>query len=419
MTDSPIACEIIAVGSELLLGQIVDTNSSWMGRELAAAGIPSHHQIKVGDNQARLVAAIQTAIDRSGAVILCGGLGPTQDDLTREAVAEALGVELEFSDALAERIRSMFSSRGWEMPENNLRQAHVPAGGEAIPVQPGTAPGLVVPTPTGGVVYAVPGVPYEMQSMMTGFVLDDLRRRAGIGGTIRSRTLRTWGHSESRLSELLADRIDELEAAGNPTLAFLASGIEGLKVRITAAGEDARAATALLDAEEPVVRSIIGDVVFGTDDDTMESVVLGLLAEQGLTLSLAESLTGGMLGARLTAVPGASQVLRGGIIAYDPAVKVAELATSPEAPVVSREAAEAMAAGAAARFGTDVSIALTGVAGPGPAGGVEAGTVWMSWSIRGEIGSLEARLPGDRERVRQYSVITVLDQVRRALLAQT
>ena len=230
-------CEIVAVGTELLLGQIVDTNSSWMGERLALAGIDSHFQVKVGDNQQRIVDTIRHALSRSDAVILCGGLGPTQDDITREAIAEVMGVALVRDHAMGEKIRRGFEARGRRFTENNLRQADCPAGASFIPQMPGTAPGLICPVGE-RVIYAVPGVPFEMREMMEGTILPDLQRRAGVSAVIRSRVLKSWGESESRLAELLAERIEALDRAGNPTIAFQASGIEGLKIRITAKAED-------------------------------------------------------------------------------------------------------------------------------------------------------------------------------------
>ena len=236
-------CEIIAVGTELLLGQIVDTNSSWMGEHLALAGIDSHYQTKVGDNWDRIEAAVNLALDRSDAVIMCGGLGPTQDDITREVIAKVMGAELVMDEVIAARIEEMFRMRGREMPVNNLRQAMVPAGAVAISQQPGTAPGLVVPFIREGesekVLYAVPGVPYEMKEMFLGTIIPDLQHRSGETAVIDSRVLRTWGQSESGLAEMLTSRMKELDDVGNPTLAFLASGVEGIKVRVTAKASDA------------------------------------------------------------------------------------------------------------------------------------------------------------------------------------
>jgi len=288
-------CEIVAVGTELLLGQIVDTNSAWMGEQLALAGIDSTHQQTVGDNLERIVDALELALGRADAVIVCGGLGPTQDDITRNAIARVMGVRLVQDDAVVDRILERFAARGRRMPANNLLQAQVPEGATAIAdPQPGTAPGLICPVGEGGkVIYAVPGVPYEMQEIVAGAVLPDMRRRAGKLAIIRSRTLRTWGDSESGLAERLAEHMAELDDAGPeaPTLAFLASGIEGLKVRITVKADDDDVARKLLDDEERVVRGIVGDIVFGVDEETMEHAVAKLLVPRGLTLAVAESLT--------------------------------------------------------------------------------------------------------------------------------
>ncbi|MDQ1367972.1 MAG: nicotinamide-nucleotide amidase, partial [Acidimicrobiaceae bacterium] len=368
-------CEVVAVGTELLLGQVVDTNSAWIGEQLALAGIDSHFQVKVGDNQARIVTAIRDALARSDAVICCGGLGPTQDDITREAIAELMGVELRRDDAVAAVIREMFATRGRVMSDNNLRQADVPEGAIVIPQTRGTAPGLICPAPpvepgiagdshgVVGVVYAVPGVPTEMREMVRRAVIPDLQRRSGTTATILSRTLRTWGLAESTLAEVIAPRVDALEASGNPTIAFLASGIEGLKVRITAKGDDAASVRLLLDEEEAALRALLGDVVFGVDDESMEVAVAALLRHAGLTLGLAESLTGGLVGARITGVPGASEFFRGAIVSYDRAVKH-DLLGVPPGPGVSESAAAAMAAGARRVLHADVAVALTGVAGP-------------------------------------------------------
>ncbi len=407
--------EIVAVGTELLLGQIVDTNSSWMGAELAAAGLDSHFQTKVGDNPARIEAVLRQALDRSDAVICCGGLGPTQDDLTREVIAEVMGVDLVLDEAIEARIRDMFGSRGRTMPENNLRQAMVPVGASPIPQQPGTAPGLVCPVGD-KVIYAVPGVPYEMKEMVTGTIVDDLRRRAGEQGVIASRVLRTWGMSESGLAEVLADRITELDDGGDATLAFLASGVEGLKVRITAKGVDQDDVVAKLDAEEAVIRPLLGDIVFGLDDDTIESVVLGRLRELGLTLAVAESVTGGYMAGRICAVPGASRVFRGGVVAYTPEMKRSVLGV-PDGPVVNDDAALAMAEGVRRVTGADVGLATTGVAGPDSLEGQKPGTVYVGLSLPEgyESGSQLFRMPGDRERVRQFTTISLMNLLRQRL----
>jgi nicotinamide-nucleotide amidase len=412
-------CEIVAVGTELLLGQVVDTNSAWMGEQLALAGIDCTHRQTVGDNLERIVGALELALGRADAVIVCGGLGPTQDDITRNAIARVMGVRLVQDDAVVDRILERFAARGRRMPANNLLQAQVPEGATAIAdPQPGTAPGLICPVGEGGkVMYAVPGVPYEMQEIVAGAVLPDMQRRAGRLAIIRSRTLRTWGDSESGLAERLAEHMAELDDAGPeaPTLAFLASGIEGLKVRITVKADDDDVARKLLDDEERVVRGIVGDIVFGVDEETMEHAVAELLVRQGLTLAVAESLTGGLVSSRLVNVPGASGWFRGGIVSYATDVKH-DLLGVAEGPVVTSEAAAAMAAGVRRRLHADVGLAVTGVAGPDEQEGQPPGTVFMAAAL-GDDEPIVVRvgLPGDRDRVRQFACISLLDLLRRSL----
>jgi nicotinamide-nucleotide amidase len=407
-------CEVVAVGTELLLGQIVDTNSSWIGGQLALAGIDSHFQTKVGDNLARIVACIRLALERADAVILCGGLGPTQDDITREAISEVMGVPLVRSADIADKIRALFASRGREMAANNLRQADVPEGASPIAEMPGTAPGLVCPVGA-KVIYAVPGVPHEMRTMMLATVLPDLRRRAGLAAVIKSRVLRTWGHTESGLAEVLAPRILELDELGNPTLAFQASGIEGIKVRITAKAGDQATVDAILAEEEARLRPLLGEIVFGIDEQTMESVVLDLLRQRGLTLALAESVSGGLAAARLSAIPGTRDVFRGAVVADASEVKF-ELLGVPPGPVVCEAAAQAMAVGVRRLLGADVGLATTGVAGPEEQDGHVPGTVFLGLALGERVEAKVVRLPGDPNRVREYSVISVLDLLRRRLL---
>jgi nicotinamide-nucleotide amidase len=409
-------CDVVAIGTELLLGQIVDTNSSWIGEQLALAGIDSLFQVKVGDNHDRIVDTLRLALSRSDAVICCGGLGPTQDDITRACIAEVMGVELRRDPDLAEMIRFMFESRGRAMPENNLLQADVPEGAQIIEQRRGTAPGLICPVGD-KVIYAVPGVPYEMHEMMERAILPDLKRRSGDTSVILSRVLRTWGESESGIAERLAGRLEHLEGTGGATIAFLASGMEGLKVRLTAKAGDEAAAHKLIDAEEAEVRAILGDLVFGVDDETMEHAVLALLAERGLTLGLAESVTGGYIAERITDVPGASQVFRGSIVSYASDVKRDVLGV-PEGPVVSDEAAIAMAEGARRVLGAHVGLAVTGVAGPESQEGHRPGTVFVGWAIGDDVDSIMLKLPGDRIRVRQFTVISALDLLRRKLLGR-
>jgi nicotinamide-nucleotide amidase len=412
--------EIVAVGTELLLGQIADTNSAWLGEQLALGGVDSHFHQAVGDNQERIVLALRTALARSDGVVVCGGLGPTHDDITRDAIAEVMNVKLVRDVAIVEKIGEMFSSRGRAMPESNGRQADVPERATPIMQVLGTAPGLICPVGH-KVVYALPGVPYEMYEMFSRAVLPDLRRRMAEQGdvsVIASRVVRTWGNSESGLAELLAPRIAALDAGGgNPTIAFLASGMEGIKVRITAKAADAAAAEALLRAEEEEVKAVVGEAVFGFDDDTMESVVGGQLKARGLTLGLAESLTGGLVASRLVGVPGASEWFRGSVVSYASEVKYDVLGV-PVGPVVTEEAARAMAEGVRKVLGADIGLALTGVAGPAEQEGKAPGTVLVGLARPGvATESVEAHLPGDRDRVRQYATISALDLLRRRLNA--
>jgi nicotinamide-nucleotide amidase len=408
-------CEVLAVGTELLLGQIVDTNSAWIGEQLAAAGIDSYEHRAVGDNQGRIVAALRDLLSRADAVLVCGGLGPTQDDLTRDAIAEVMGVPLVRRDDLVEQIAQMFRARLRDMPQSNLRQADVPAGGDAIPNPLGTAPGLRCEV-DGKVVYAVPGVPYEMQHMVAEHVIPDLLKRSGETAVIVSRSLKTWGTSEAALAELVAGRLDALDArGGNPTIAFLARGIEGLVVRVTAKAASEAAARRLADEEEQELRAVLGDLVFGVDDDTMESVVLARLRARGWSLGVAESLTGGLIGARIVNVPGASETFRGTIASYATEVKRSVLGVT--APVVvSEDAAREMAEGARRVLGADVGIAVTGVAGPAEQDGVAVGTVYFGLALPGTpTEAVGTRLPGDRERLRQFSTISLLNLLRQRL----
>ncbi len=305
------------------------------------------------------------------------------------------------------------------MAANNGRQADVPRGARVIEQRIGTAPGLVCPVGN-KVVYALPGVPYEMQEMMERAVLPDLRERGSEPSVILSRTLRTWGLAESTLAERLEPRIDALAEGGEgvPTIAFLASGIEGIKVRLTVKASSREAAATALAEEERLVRSVLGDVVFGIDDETMEHAVGRELLARGLTLGVAESLTGGLLASRIVAVPGASEWFAGGIVAYATEVKKGLLGV-PEGPVVSLDAARAMAEGALTSLGSDVALSTTGVAGPASQEGHAPGTVFIGLCFRGEEAeAFDARLPGDRERVRQMTVISAVNALRLRLLSR-
>jgi len=394
-------CEIIAIGTELLLGQIVDTNSSWIGEQLALIGIDSHFQVKVGDNFERMEQTIRYALGRNEAVICCGGLGPTQDDITREVIAAIMGVDLHRDKAVVDKIRHMFESRGRVMVDNNRRQADIPEGASLIPQMPGTAPGLICPVGN-KVIYAVPGVPHEMRQMVRGTILDDLRRRSGETAVIRSRVLRTWGDSESGLAEKLSDRIGELDEIGNPTLAFQASGIEGIKIRITAKAADETAAHVIISREEDLLRDILGDVVFGVDEESMEKVVLNQLRQQRLTLAVAEGLTGGVLSARLSEIDHGMATFRGGAVTgelKDSARSGAEIAAETAAQV-RRE------------FAADIGLAVTAAQNYDEQPG---GTVFLDLAMSDAHCATTTSLPGDRARFRNYAVINVLNFLRKTL----
>jgi len=412
--------EVVAVGTELLLGQIADTNSQWLGEQLAASGLSSHFHQHVGDNHDRIVLAFRTALARSDALIVCGGLGPTQDDITRQAIAEIMNVPLERDQNIADGIRRMFESRGRTMPENNLLQADVPRGAKIIEQRRGTAPGLICPLGN-KVIYAVPGVPYELTEMFERAILPDLLDRVRADGStsvIRSRVLRTCGASESGLAEALNSRFEELVDSSRVTIAFLASGIEGIKVRITARGDDDANAEELLAEEEVQVREIIeralGDIIFGVDDETMEDAIAKRLCSKGLTLAVAESVTGGLVASRLVNVPGASEWFRGGVVSYASDVKFEVLGVA-KGPVVSGSAAEEMADGVRTLLRSDVAISITGVAGPESQDGHPAGTVFVGIALGENVEHVQLNLPGDRPRVRAYSAISALDALRRIL----
>ncbi len=331
-----------------------------------------------------------------------------------------MNVELERDEQLVATIRGMFETRGRTMPENNLLQADVPRGASVITQTRGTAPGLICPVGQ-KVVYAVPGVPYELTDMFERAILPDLLQReraAGRTAVITSRVLRTWGASESGLAEAVGERFDALAGDGRMTIAFLASGIEGIKVRLTARGDDAEHAVALLGEEEILIRELIterfGDIIFGVDDETMEDAVATRLLARGATLAVAESVTGGLIASRLVNVAGASTWFRGGVVSYASEVKF-DLLGVTRGPVVSVLAAEEMATGVRRVLGADVGLSVTGVAGPEEQDGQPAGTVFIGVAFEDSVEHVLVHLPGDRPRVRAYSAISALDALRRTL----
>jgi nicotinamide-nucleotide amidase len=410
-----VRAEIVAVGTELLLGQIADTNARWMSEQLAAAGIDVTNHQAVGDNLDRIVEALRLAAARADVVLVSGGLGPTEDDITRDAIAAFAGVPLVFHAELETMLREKF--RRWSaigaMPESNLRQAYVPEGARWIVPDRGTAPGLALRL-DGIRLYAVPGVPDEMQEMIGGTIVPELRELAG-GDVITSRILRCAGMGESAVAERLADLFT---SSTNPTIAYLASMGE-VKVRITAKAPSAAEAEALAEPVVAEVRARLGDVVFSADDESLEQAVLRLLGSTKRTLACAESLTGGGVGERLTAVPGASASFVGSSVVYTAEAKRRVLGVPDDvlaAGTVTQACALAMAIGARDLYGADVALSLTGAAGPEPHDGAAPGTIWVA--IADTSGFTHARgfvSRGERDRVRRWAQQAGLDLVRRHL----
>jgi nicotinamide-nucleotide amidase len=412
-----VRCEIIGVGTELLLGQIINTNAAWIGQRLADVGWDCLRHTVVGDNEQRIAETIREALDRADAVIVTGGLGPTQDDVTREALAAVAGVSLVRQPDLEQWLRERFARMGVRrMAEMNLRQADVPEGARVIDNPRGTAPGLIVEL-DGKPTYAVPGVPREMEAMLERVVLPDLAARAGEGRAIVSRTLRTVGVGESRLAERLTPLWEEA-GAGQATLAYLASPGE-VRVRLTAVGATREEALAEIAPVEARVRQELGDIVYGTDDETLEAVVGRLLREQGLSLATAESLTGGLLGGRVTGIAGASDYYLGGVVAYATDAKASQLGVdsdllAAEGPV-SEPVAAAMATGARNAFGADLGLAATGVAGPTEQSGRRVGTLCLGVADAAGTAAKTLTAPGDRTQVRLWTCSVALDLLRRRL----
>jgi nicotinamide-nucleotide amidase len=406
--------ETVTIGTELLLGQIVNTNATRIGEKLADAGFDHYHQTVVGDNLERMVDAITRAVGRAGAVIVTGGIGPTKDDVTRQALQAVAGVEMRYSEAYESELRRRWEARGRVMPESNLRQAEYPEGAEMIPNPKGSAPGLRLGIGDAWV-FALPGVPAEMLPMMDAEVIPFLQDMSGDpAAVVVSRLIRSWGLSESRVGELLGDLFDQYD---NPTVAFLASSGE-IKVRLTAKAVDVETAASLVAPVEAEVRLRLGSHVFGSDDETIERVIEGLLEAEGWTIATAESATGGLIAARLTSVPGASAWFRGSVVAYHEDVKRSLLAVPGDVieaeGIVSEATAVAMAQGAAKALGADVGVAVTGSAGPEPQER-EVGTMIVAVHTPEGTRARTMLLPGDRERVRTYTTTAALQLTRLAL----
>ncbi len=414
--------EILSVGTELLLGQVVDTNAAYIARRLAELGVVLHRKTTVGDNLGRVAAAVREALARADVVIATGGLGPTEDDLTREAVACALSVRLvENPDAIANMER-FFAARGARMTQNNRKQALMPqeGAGGIIPNRIGTAFGIVFRSGDKRVI-CLPGVPREMEQMMDEWVMPYIRDRilAGGGGeVIKSRVVRTVGIGESALEERI---VDLAHLRDNPTVATYAGGGE-CQVRVTARAATSAQADALIEPVVSVVCRRLGRLVYGFDRDTLEQVVGRLLARSGKTLACAESCTGGLVSAAITSVPGSSEYFDRGLITYSNRAKLEQLgvdqSTLAQYGAVSRETAVGMAVGAARVAKADIGLSVTGIAGPG--GGTDAKPVGLVHFALADLGmpsviAARIRFGGDRAAVRSRAVKFSLDLARRHL----
>lgn len=409
--------ELVTVGDELLLGDTVNGNAAWLGQRLAEAGAEVTRSVVVGDEMDVIIEAVTGALGRADAVITTGGLGPTYDDLTRDALARAAGVELIRDPVLEKRLRDRAASAGRALQPMALRMAEVPEGAGLLTNPMGTAPGLRVELP-GGVVYALPGVPYEMRAIMTEVVLPELR--AGRPGTpVARRTLRTAGIWES----VLATRLAPVEALEGVRLAYLPDPAE-VKIRITATGADAEIR---LEGAEELARDLLGSAVYGAGEDSLDRVVHRLLTERRATVAVAESLTGGLIGAELTLMPGSSATYAGGVVSYATRLKQELLGVPGELlaahGAVHPEVAAAMAIGVRDRLGASYGLAATGVAGPEPQDGRQVGTVFVAVAGPGSQPRVAAPglpVPGSGERarplIRRMTVVHALDLLRRELL---
>lgn len=404
--------EIISVGTELTTGQNTDTNSPWLSRRLSELGIPVGWHTTVGDNEVDHLGALRAAVCRAGLVIMTGGLGPTQDDLTREVLARLADVPLVLDEPSLTHIRDLFSRRHREMPERNRVQAMIPEGAEAIPNPGGTAPGVWMRLASVHVA-ALPGVPAEMRQMFDDQVAPRLQALGVTGDVLVERKINCFGTGEAAVEEKLLD----LTARGaDPEVGITVSDAT-VSLRILTRGRTRAEALARAEPVERTVRARLGSLVFGVDDEELQDIVVRLLRARDQTLSVAESVTCGMVAEHLGRVPGVSVCLRGGIIAYQDAAKVALLGVSPDLlaaeGAVSAAVAEAMAAGCRARFGTDYAISTTGVAGPGDlAVDRPAGLIYVGLSWAGGVSSRKYSWSGTREGIRRRTAKLALNELR-------
>jgi nicotinamide-nucleotide amidase len=412
-----VKLEVVTIGTELVLGQILDTNAAELARALAAAGAEVVRHTSVADRPETIRTAVQDALERTGFVITTGGLGPTRDDMTKRAVAALFGKSLEMDETVLRSLEERFRRLGRPMPAINRTQAEVPAGASVLPNPRGTAPGLWVEE-DGRVVVMLPGVPSEMRGLLAEEVLPRLALR-GTGSVVRSRAVRTTGIAESALAE----RMGEIEQEIAPvTLAYLPS-TDGVDLRVTAWGLRPDEAERRLTGAIQILHERAGEYVYGEDRTDLAAVVLDALRARDTRLVVAESCTGGLLGARITTIPGASEVFSGGVVAYDNAVKSGTLDVPPELleryGAVSEQVVSAMAERVQRQFAVAAALAITGVAGP--SGGTPekpVGTVWLGARLGTVARAAKRMFPGDRTEIRARAVQGALDLLRRLLVEQ-
>jgi nicotinamide-nucleotide amidase len=423
--DTPVppsptkSAELICVGTELLLGDILNSNAQFLARELASLGIAHYYQSVVGDNPARIQGLVTAAAERSQLILFTGGLGPTPDDLTLETLADLFGAPLiEHPDLLAD-IEAKFAARGRTMPLSNRKQALLPEGAAVLPNPQGTAPGIIWSPRPNLTLMTFPGVPREMQAMWRETAVPYLRAQGWVTTTIVSRMLRFWGISESALAEQVAPYLSQ----ENPTVAPYASKGEA-KLRISTRAPSITAAQAQIDPVEAGIRALVGEDCYGADDDSLASVVGGLLLQRQQTVAVAESCTGGGLGQLITDIAGSSAYFYGGVMAYDNTVKInllgVDAAVLADQGAVSAIVAEQMALGVKALLQTDWALSVTGIAGPtGGSPDKPVGLVYIGLTDpTGVVQSYKHEFSGYRGRdwVRQLSALSALDTLRRHLL---
>ena len=401
---------VVGVGDELLSGLVVNTNASMIGELFLAAGVPVVRSVCVGDVEDEIVEVLRDACRSGDVVVVTGGLGPTQDDRTREAMARLLEVGLVRDEAVVDDIRERFRRFSREMPEANAKQGDHPEGTTLIPNAWGTAPGIRAEL-DGAIVYAIPGVPGEARRMVVDQILPDIGRRPDVAASIRTREVRCVGLPESSLADMFGD----LAEAENPKMAFLPGGGE-IRLRFVASDDDPSVCERLLDDAEAIVRERLAEVVYGVGDTTLEAVVGGMLRDRGLTVAVAESCTAGMLAARIANVPGASDYLRGGVVGYATDAKASVLGVDVSDGPVSQRTTSDMAVSVRSRFASDVALAITCVAGPDPQDGVPVGTTIIALAHADNVEVRELRLPGDRAQIRQFATTFALNLLRLHLL---